>query len=247
MALLAGCGRDRQSNICLPDASPASGVAATAAALFLLLFLTERFMQLIGMLDSPYVRRVAISLRLFGLPFEHRPVSVFRHFDQFRQVNPLVKAPTLVCDDGEVLMDSTLILDYLEALAPAGRRLMPSEGLARRQTLQLLGIALTACDKTVQAVYERQQRPPEKLHQPWLDRIQLQLDAAYAELERAIRRARPWLLGGQLTQADVSVAVAWRFTQYYLADLVPADRYPLLSAWSARAESLPEFIATPLD
>ncbi|MDB5977737.1 MAG: glutathione S-transferase, partial [Nevskia sp.] len=85
------------------------------------------------------------------------------------------------------------------------------------------------------------------LHQPWLDRIQLQIDAAYVELERAVQRASPWLLGGQLTQADVSIAVAWRFTQYYLADLIPSDRYPLLSAWSAHAESLPEFIATPLD
>ena len=76
-------------------------------------------MQLIGMLDSPYVRRVAISLRLLGLPFEHRAVSVFRHLDAFRSINPVVKAPTLVCDDGEVLMDSTLILEYAQGLAAA--------------------------------------------------------------------------------------------------------------------------------
>jgi len=176
-------------------------------------------MQLIGMLDSPYVRRVAISLKLLGLPFEHRPVSVFRHFDQFRQINPLVKAPSLVCDDGEVLMDSSLILDYLEQLAGSGS-LMPSAGTARRQALQLLGIALTACDKTVQVVYEKELRPPEKLHQPWLDRLQLQIDAAYSMLESAVLKARPWLLGGELSQADVSVAVAWRFTQYTIADLV---------------------------
>lgn len=202
-------------------------------------------MQLIGMLDSPYVRRVAISLKLLGLPFEHRPVSVFRHFEQFRQINPLVKAPTLVCDDGEVLMDSSLILDYLEQLAGGG--LMPTAGITRRRVLQLLGVALTACDKTVQAVYEMQQRPPEKLHQPWLDRLQLQIDAAYAILESATLQARPWLLGETLCQADISVAVAWRFTQYYLSDLVAAERYPALSAFSARAESLPEFVSTPLD
>ncbi len=203
-------------------------------------------MQLIGMLDSPYVRRVAISLKLLGLPFEHRPVSVFRHFEQFRQINPLVKAPTLVCDDGEVLMDSSLILDYLEQLASGGG-LMPSAGTARRQALQLLGIALSACDKTVQVVYEKELRPPEKLHQPWLDRLQLQIDAAYSMLESAVLKARPWLLGGELGQADVSVAVAWRFTQYTIADLVRAERYPALSAFSARAESLPQFASTPLD
>src|SRR5687767_10282394 len=111
-------------------------------------------MQLIGMLDSPYVRRVAISLRLLDLPFEHRSLSVFRTFEQFRAINPVVKAPTLVCDDGEVLMDSTLILDYAEALAGARRSLMPS-GLAERQhELRLIGLALAACEKAVQIVYE---------------------------------------------------------------------------------------------
>jgi len=74
-------------------------------------------MRLIGMLDSPYVRRVAISLQLLGLGFEHRPASVFRAFDEFHAINPIVKAPTLVCDDGTVLMDSGLILDYAQALA----------------------------------------------------------------------------------------------------------------------------------
>ena len=83
-------------------------------------------MQLIGMLDSPYVRRVAISMKLMGIPFEHQSVSVFRHFERFREINPVVKAPTLVCDDGTVLMDSTLILDYLEGLAAPGKRLMPA-------------------------------------------------------------------------------------------------------------------------
>lgn len=73
--------------------------------------------QLIGMLDSPYVRRVAISLQLLRLRFEHRSLSVFRTFTEFQQINPVVKAPTFVCGDGEVLMDSTLILEYAEAVA----------------------------------------------------------------------------------------------------------------------------------
>jgi glutathione S-transferase len=204
-------------------------------------------MQLIGMLDSPYVRRVAISLKRMGLPFEHRPVSVFRHFEEFRRINPLVKAPSLVCDDGEVLSDSSLILDYLEQLAGPTRSLMPQDLPARRRALQLLGIALTACDKTVQVVYERQLRPPEKLHQPWLDRVQLQIEAAYAALETAVAQADPHLLGPRFSQADISVAVAWRFTQYTIADLIDAARYPALAAWSAAMEALPEFVATPLD
>ena len=82
-------------------------------------------MKLIGMLDSPYVRRVAISLQLLGLRFEHQSLSVFRGFAEFQGINPVVKAPTLICDDGEVLMDSTLIIEYAEALARP-RTLMPT-------------------------------------------------------------------------------------------------------------------------
>jgi glutathione S-transferase len=204
-------------------------------------------MQLIGMLDSPYVRRVAISLKLMGLPFEHRPVSVFRHVDEFRGINPVVKAPTLVCDDGVVLMDSTLILDYLEGLVPAERRLMPLAGEARREALRLVGLALAACDKSVSLIYEREQRPPEKRHEPWYERSLGQTLAAFAALEDAAGRANPWLQGDGPNAADVATAVAWRFSQYYHPELVPAWKHPALARYSTQAEALPAFDATPLD
>ena len=204
-------------------------------------------MQLIGMLDSPYVRRVAISMKLMGIAFEHRPVSVFRHFEAFRAVNPVVKAPTLVCDDGVALMDSTLILDYLEGLVPAGRRLMPPSGEARRDALRLAGFALAACDKGVSLVYEREQRPPEKRHESWYERVLGQALAAFTVLEDAAGRADPWLQGAGPNAADIAVAVAWRFGQYYNAELVPAWKYPALVKFSAQAEALPAFASTPPD
>ena len=103
-------------------------------------------MKLIGMLDSPYVRRVAISAKRLGIALEHESVSVFRTFEQFQQINPVVKAPTLVLDDGEVLMDSTLILDYLEALAQPARSLMPDGIEQRLRSLRLIGFGSTASD-----------------------------------------------------------------------------------------------------
>lgn len=197
------------------------------------------------MLDSPYVRRAAISLRLLGVPFTHRSLSVFRGFDAFRAIHPVVKAPTLVCDDGESLIDSTLIIDYAEAISPGGRSLMPAAPAERRRALQLIGLALAACEKTVQIVYEHQLRPPEKQHAPWLERVQGQLHAAYDLLEPAAGTAQPWLLGAQIGQADVTLAVAWRFTQLMVPEVVDATAYPALAAFSARAEELPEFIALP--
>jgi glutathione S-transferase len=206
-----------------------------------------RAMVLIGMLDSPYVRRVAVSLKLMGLPFEHRAVSVFRHFDTFAAVNPVVKAPSFICEDGTVLMDSTLIVDYLEHCAAPSKALMPARAAERQEALRLVGLALAACDKCVQVVYEKEQRPAHKRHAPWLDRVVGQANAAFVELERAAGKARPWLQGERLNGADVAVACAWRFGQYYVDGEVPAARYPALVAYSARAEALPEFASTPLD
>jgi len=204
-------------------------------------------MQLIGMLDSPYVRRVAISFRLLGIPFEHHPLSVFSTFKEFRRINPVVKAPTLVCDDGEVLMDSNLILDYGEALAGSGRSLVPADLPERRRALRLTGLALAACEKTVQIIYERNLRPPEKQHQPWVDRVLGQLAAAYSELERGLGGRLPTVASGSVDQAGISAAVAWRFTRMTLPDMARASDYPSLGAFSERAERIPAFTDFPPD
>jgi glutathione S-transferase len=201
-------------------------------------------MQLIGMLDSPYVRRVAVSLQLLGLRFEHQPVSVFREFARFRQINPVVKAPTLVCDGGEVLMDSTLILEYAESLARP-RSLLPSSPAEFLRALRIVGLALAACEKSVQIVYERMVRPPEKLHAPWLERVTGQLLAACEALEHEISRESLDLSRDGITQAGVSSAVAWHFIQQMQPELVAATAFPALAALSATAEALPEFAAAP--
>ncbi|HEX3836626.1 MAG TPA: glutathione S-transferase [Steroidobacteraceae bacterium] len=198
-------------------------------------------MRLIGMLDSPYVRRVAISLQLLGLRFEHRPVSVFREFDEFRAINPVVKAPTLVCDDGTVLMDSSVILEY--AQARAGRSLMPRELPDLQADLRIIALGLAACDKSVQMIYERALRPPEKQHEPWLARVTGQLQAALTGLESAIdRRPRPGR-AVDMAQAGVTAAITWHFIQQMLPQIVPAAQCPALSAFSCAAEALAPFKA----
>jgi len=205
-------------------------------------------MKLIGMLDSPYVRRVAISLQLLGLRFEHESVSVFRTFSEFQRINPVVKAPTLLCDDGEVLMDSTLILEYGEAVARSAARprtLAPTNLQELQHELRLTGLALAACEKSAQIVYERGLRPPEKVHQPWIERVSGQLLAAYGALEQELASQPLEVTSASIRQAGVSVAVAWHFTQQMLPEVVPAAKFPHLVAFSAAAETLAEFIAAP--
>lgn len=200
--------------------------------------------QLIGLLDSPYVRRVAISLKLMGVPFEHRLISVFRGYDEFEQINPVVKAPTLVTESGVVLMDSTLILEYLETVYPGRLGTASHDAEVKAGEFRQLGLALAACEKVIQIVYETTLRPTDRQHGPWIDRVRAQALAALRELEieLAKRGPRPNPL---ITQAFITSAVTWRFATYVLPDLLKPEHYPSLNSHCAGAEELPEFKSTP--
>lgn len=202
-------------------------------------------MKLIGMLDSPYVRRTAISLKCMGIPFEHQALSVFKDFAKFQEINPVVKAPTLVFDSGEVLMDSTIILHYAESAVPASRRLMPHLGDEFRSALQIVGLALAASEKAVQLVYEKNLRPLEKQHQPWIERVKVQLHAACNALEAKLNLNDVELTPAYITQPFITSAVVWQFIQSMLPDTIPAAEFPRLQALSNYAETLPEFLAFP--
>jgi glutathione S-transferase len=193
-------------------------------------------MELIGMLDSPYVRRVAIGLQLLGLPFTHRSISVFRGVDQLAPINPVLKAPTLVADDGTVLMDSTLILAWAHTVA-APRTLAGSDAL---HAARVLGLALAGCEKAVQLVYERA-RPEEKRHAPWVERVTAQARQAFALLEQAFEQRPPTALD----DAAMTAAVVWTFTQDLLPGLAPPEAHPRQRNWAAQAEAHPAFRAAP--
>ena len=109
----------------------------------------------------------------------------------------------------------------------------------------MIGLALAACDKTVQLGYERDLRPATKHHEPWVKRVTDQLLAAYRALESELSRPPLAYASGTINQAGVSVAVAWHFTQKSLAEYVDSDAYPALREFSSRAEQLPEFRAAP--
>jgi glutathione S-transferase len=206
-------------------------------------------MQLIGYLDSPFVCRAAVSMQFLGIDYQHRELSIFRDYEEFRTINPMVKVPTLVLEDGQVLGDSTLIIDYLESHI-AGRSLMPANKNDYLLALRYIGTALVAMEKVAQLVYETSQRPEDLQYGPWIARLEQQLEGAAEMMESTVSSCAnspyQWLLGDDLTQADISVAIAWRFMMYTeRVNLQPKD-YPALVAFSARAEVLPQFMACPL-
>jgi glutathione S-transferase len=168
-------------------------------------------------------------------------LSVFRNVDAFSAINPLVKAPTFVLDDGTVLVESQLIVEYAEKVA--GRSLMPADLHAFVRAQRAVGLALIACEKSVQIVYERNVRPTEKQHAPWLARVSGQLHAAYAALEAEFKAA-PGAFA-PTDQAGISSAVAWKFTEFTIGDVLDRSAYPILAAFSVQAEAVPEFSAAP--
>ena len=206
-------------------------------------------MVLIGLLDSPFVRRVAITMQVLGIDYRHRPLSIFDSFEEFRTVHPLVKAPTLICDDGEMLVDSTLIIDYLESLVGLEKSLMPRDPSARRTALQQIGEALVAMEKVIQLVDEKTQRPADVQHEPWINRLEQQVISAAglmeASVEAAIENGNQWLSGTDPMQADITTAVAWNFIQRVKSSTVQSAEHPYLIEYSERAEALPAFLACP--
>ncbi|HTP39723.1 MAG TPA: glutathione S-transferase family protein [Steroidobacteraceae bacterium] len=203
-------------------------------------------MILIGMFDSPFVRRVAVSLALLELPFEHRSWSVGRDFERIRAYNPLGRVPTLVIGETEVLMESGAILDYLDDLVGEQRALLPARGAMRREALLLMALATGAADKGVAQLYEQSFRPEEKRHAPWVERCRTQMHSALGELERrcSTRGADRWLLGSQLTQADVTVGCVFTFLTDALGLDARSAPYPALWSLVGRCEALPAFAGT---
>ena len=202
-------------------------------------------MKLVGLFDSPYVRRVALSMRLQGFAFEHVALSVFRHIDEMRKFNPLVKVPMLITDGGEKLIESSFILDYLDGIAPVEKRLMPAAGMERMRIQQHCAIALIAMEKAVQYYYETGMRPAENSYPVWAERVLGQMHDAFALLEEFPESAL--LSDAAITQADISTVVALTFARYVHPTQFPAGRYSRVEGLAAHCEALPEFIATPLE
>jgi glutathione S-transferase len=199
-------------------------------------------MDLIGGYLSPFVRRVGVTLHLYEMPFRQRPVSTATDMEAIRAVNPLGRVPALALDTGEVLIDSLMIIDWLDEQAGPARALVPRAGETRRRINRLTALAHGASEKYVAAFYECTRRPESHRWQPWLERLESQVATGLAALEGAA--AGPWLLGATLTHADIATAVAVLAMRGDMPHLAPPGRYPRLDALANAAAALPAFAAT---
>jgi glutathione S-transferase len=196
-------------------------------------------MILVGQYDSPFVRRVAITLNLYGMKFERNAISVFGDAKKMAQINPIVRIPSLILDDGGVLIDSGAIIDYLDGQAGPERALTPLSGTARQMVLQVMAYATGAIDKLGTIVYERTFHPPEHVAREWMARCRSQLEGALSVLEDLPKE--PYFLGERLSQAEVTVGAMMGYMKLRPKDAPAARSYPKLEALSERLEDLDAF------
>lgn len=199
-------------------------------------------MILIGQYDSPFVRRVAIALNLYGYGWEHRPWSSFGDAERVAAHNPMRRVPTLMLDDGEVLIEGSAILDHLDEVAGPDRAMLPARGPGRRKALQACALATGVADKAVALVYER------VLHETpavaWVERCRRQIGDTLAALEESRSASvHAFWLGDTIGHADIALACVLRFLGEAHPGLGANEASPALMAHAARCEALPAFLA----
>lgn len=196
-------------------------------------------MILVGQYDSPYTRRVAITLRLFGIAYEHDTRSVFGDFDEMRKINPLGRIPSLILDNGEVLIESGAILDYLDELVGPERALIPRAGEARREALQRIALATGTLEKLGAVNYETMIRPSRYRWPEWIERLKTQGFGGLTALE-----SLDWNLNAPIDQAQITTVCVFDYLQVTAPEFAPRGCYAGLDALADRLRKLPEFQAT---
>ena len=191
-------------------------------------------------LYGPFVRRVGIALRLYGLAFEHRPWSTFGDGDKIAPFNPLRRVPTLVLDSGETLIESTIILDYLDERAGPTKAMVAGNGDLRRRQLKLCALATGLADKGVSLFYERALH--KETSQLWSERCRTQIAGVLDVLETARAGVTtPWWFGAGIGHADIAVACALRFVRDAHPGVFDEGTYPALTRHAAACEGMPVF------
>lgn len=159
---------------------------------------------------SPFGRKARIAVSVLGLDDKVTISTAATQdgSDPIRDQNPLGKVPVLLLDDGSVLFNSPVILDYLDTLAGGGR-ILPKDGAARFEALRLEALADGILEASVLQVYEGRYRPPEKHEQKWLDLQAGKVARGLASLE-----ATPPGLHSPPTVGEVTVACALGYLDF---------------------------------
>ena len=197
-------------------------------------------MILVGQFDSPFVRRVAVTLNHYHMPYTRNPLSVFRNVADMRQINPLVRVPVLILETGETLIDSSAIIDHLDEMAGPARAMTPAHGPERRKVLQSIVLAIGTAEKAVALFFERLFHSDKHINRDFEKRLTSQIDASLQSLESDC--GGPWYSDLHMTQADITIGCMIGYLKMRVPEAFPANKYPKLHALSLHCEAREEFV-----
>ena len=197
-------------------------------------------MILVGQYDSPFVRRVAVTLHHYHMPFSRNALSVFRDMKDMQKINPLVRVPALVLESGDTLIDSGAIIDHLDEQAGPARALIPPHGAERRKILQAMAVSTGISEKVVATFFERYFHGPKGVSKELESRLLSQVKAGLDHLERDC--GSPWFIDSHMTQADITVGCMLGHLKLRLPEAFPANKYPKLRSLSLHCETRDEFV-----
>ncbi len=189
---------------------------------------------------SPFGRKVRIAAMLLGLDgrITIEPADATNPADTLRTQNPLGKIPALVLDDGQVLFDSRVILEYLDHLAGGGR-IIPSEPKARFAALRLQALADGIMDASILLIYEGRWRDPAKHEPKWIEYQAGKVARGLAALEAAPpeRDATP-------NVGQIALACALGYQDFRFQGTWRKDHPRLVKYLDDFAAAVPAFAAT---
>ncbi len=200
-------------------------------------------MILVGQLDSPFVRRVAATMSHYEMPFDRHVLSVFGDRDEVSRLNPLGKVPALILDEGETLVDSSMIIDYLDEMAGPERRLTPAAGAGRRQVLRLATVAMGVSERAVQLRIETVRRPAHLQSEEFVENFRRSIRDSLDVLER--EADTPWITGSSMTQADFAATAALTHLSARVEEFADLRAWPKLAKIREAGEGLGAFRNNP--
>lgn len=200
---------------------------------------------LVGRYLSPFVRRVAVAMQHFDIPYGRHVLSTLKDMDTIETYNPIARVPVLVLDTGEIIVDSAAIHEWIDARAGPEHRLMPVASGERRAALSVLMMAVGAIERAMAANGE-QRRPPGEMSRERLDRLRRYCRQGFEALDRQIDK-RGWLAGERMLLPDVTAAVGYTFVNRVHPGLLAENDFPALADLTRRCESTAAFKAAWVD
>ncbi|MBL6752072.1 MAG: glutathione S-transferase family protein, partial [Nevskia sp.] len=187
---------------------------------------------------STYSQKALIAFHEKQVPFE--PVLVDlrdpQQRAQYQKTYPLGKVPLLVRDNGWMIPESTIIIEFLDTHSERGQRLIPADPERARQTRFMDRMMDLYLDNNVITLVFQSWKPPAQRDQEAIEQARRQIGITYDYMERALA-GKPWLTGDEFSMADCAAAPALLYAQQHCPF---ADR-PNISAYWERLRARPSY------